>query len=85
MLKGQSAECDQGPIRIIAENFRHFEEVGQSCCAKFFLVVWLINSIILVLFQHQNNFLLALKFWDGVAFCDVCSETWWCSNHTYGR
>lgn len=36
MLKGQSAECDEGPIRIIAEIFRHFEEAGQSCCANFF-------------------------------------------------
>lgn len=30
MLKGQSAKCDEGPIRIIAENFRHFEEGGHS-------------------------------------------------------
>lgn len=61
MLKGQSAECDEGPIRIIAENFRHFEEAGQSCCAKFFLLFWLINSVILVLFQHQNHFFTGIK------------------------
>jgi hypothetical protein len=36
MLKGQSAKCDEGPIRIIAENFRHFEEGGHSSCIKKF-------------------------------------------------
>jgi hypothetical protein len=46
MLKGQSAKCDEGPIRIIAENFRHFEEAGHSCCANFFPFIWLINSLI---------------------------------------
>lgn len=46
MLKGQSAKCDEGPIRIIAENFRHFEEAGHSCCANFFLFIWFINSVI---------------------------------------
>lgn len=36
MLKGQSAKCDEGPIRIIAENFRHFEEGGHSSCITIF-------------------------------------------------
>ena len=36
MLKGQSAKCDEGPIRFIAENFRHFEEGGHSSCIKIF-------------------------------------------------
>jgi hypothetical protein len=35
-LKGQSAKCVEGPIRIIVQNFRHFEDGGHSCCAKFF-------------------------------------------------
>lgn len=48
MLKGQSAKCVEGPIRIIVQNFRHFEEGGHSCCAKFFLVS-LIRSIYLII------------------------------------
>jgi len=84
MLKGQSAKCDEGPIRIIAENFRHFEEGGHSCCAKFFLHVWLIILIIMVLFKHHSHCLLALKFWISVASCDICLETWWCSTRAYG-
>jgi hypothetical protein len=80
MMKGQSAKCDEGPIRIIAENFRHFDEAGHSYCAKFFIFFLLINSVTFCIVST----LLALHFWDSVAFCDVCLETWWCSNRAYG-
>lgn len=45
VLKGQSAKRDEGPIRIIAENFRHFEDCGHSSCLKYFFC-HLVNCIV---------------------------------------